>query len=53
MFNLILSFSTVLLQHGLVVNRLGRADSFFPIDQLQEHNNAGIRVRGLNCNSKN
>ncbi|KAG9086929.1 hypothetical protein FRC06_002811 [Ceratobasidium sp. 370] len=36
----------VILQHGLVVNRLGRADSFYPIDQQQEFNNKGIREYG-------
>ncbi|KAH7334676.1 hypothetical protein B0J17DRAFT_720210 [Rhizoctonia solani] len=36
----------VVWQHGFMVNRLGRADSFFPIDQLQEHNNAAIRAYG-------
>ncbi|EUC55882.1 hypothetical protein RSOL_142830 [Rhizoctonia solani AG-3 Rhs1AP] len=34
----------VVWQHGFMVNCLGRADSFLPIDQLQEHNNAAIRV---------
>ncbi|KAG8777150.1 hypothetical protein FRC12_000516 [Ceratobasidium sp. 428] len=29
-----------ILKHGLVVNKLGRADSFYPIDQRQEFNNA-------------
>lgn len=37
-------FRKVILQCGLVVNILGHEDSFFPIDQLHEHNNAGIRV---------
>ncbi|KAH7329749.1 hypothetical protein B0J17DRAFT_722444 [Rhizoctonia solani] len=36
----------VVWQHGFMVNQLGRADSFFPIDQLQEHNNAAIRAYG-------
>ncbi|KAG9076972.1 hypothetical protein FRC06_009186, partial [Ceratobasidium sp. 370] len=36
-----------ILQHGLVVNKLGRADSFYPIDQCQEFNNAGIKNYGL------
>ncbi|KAG9096996.1 hypothetical protein FS749_007298 [Ceratobasidium sp. UAMH 11750] len=32
-----------ILKYGLLVNFQGRADSFYPIDQCQEHNNAGIR----------
>ncbi|KAG9095335.1 hypothetical protein FS749_010645 [Ceratobasidium sp. UAMH 11750] len=35
-----------ILKHALVVNKLGRADSFYPIDQRQEFNNAGIRDYG-------
>ncbi|QRV87239.1 hypothetical protein RhiJN_15257 [Ceratobasidium sp. AG-Ba] len=37
---------TAILQHGLVVNKLGRADSFYPIDQQQEFNNAAIKNYG-------
>ncbi|KAG8703649.1 hypothetical protein FRC11_010565, partial [Ceratobasidium sp. 423] len=29
-----------------MVNQLGCADSFFPIDQLQEHNNRAVREYG-------
>ncbi|KAG9081188.1 hypothetical protein FRC06_005743 [Ceratobasidium sp. 370] len=32
------------LKHGLLVNIQGRSDSFYPIDQRQEHNNAGIQA---------
>ncbi|KAG8767148.1 hypothetical protein FRC12_006423 [Ceratobasidium sp. 428] len=35
-----------ILQHALVVNKLGRPDSFYPIDQRQELNNKGIREYG-------
>ncbi|KAG9080696.1 hypothetical protein FRC06_006252 [Ceratobasidium sp. 370] len=35
-----------ILKHALVVNKLGRADSFYPVDQRQEFNNAGIRDYG-------
>ncbi|KAG8744956.1 hypothetical protein FRC10_009191 [Ceratobasidium sp. 414] len=38
--------SAAILQHGLVVNKLGCADSFYPIDQHQEFNNAGIKNYG-------
>ncbi|KAG8694313.1 hypothetical protein FRC08_008566 [Ceratobasidium sp. 394] len=33
-----------LLKYGLLVNLQGREDSFYPIDQRQERNNAGIRT---------
>ncbi|KAF8598607.1 hypothetical protein BDV93DRAFT_561113 [Ceratobasidium sp. AG-I] len=32
-----------ILKHSLLVNMAGRGDSFYPINQRQEHNNAGIR----------
>ncbi|KAG9126904.1 hypothetical protein FRC07_001449 [Ceratobasidium sp. 392] len=32
-----------ILQYGILVNKLGRADSFYPIDQRQELNNKDIR----------
>ncbi|QRV72191.1 hypothetical protein RhiJN_00205 [Ceratobasidium sp. AG-Ba] len=32
-----------ILRYGLLVNKLGRADSFYPIDQRQELNNKDIR----------
>ncbi|KAG9083546.1 hypothetical protein FRC07_013892, partial [Ceratobasidium sp. 392] len=35
-----------ILQHCLLVNKLGRADTFYPIDQRQELNNKGIRDYG-------
>ncbi|KAG9092052.1 hypothetical protein FRC06_000269 [Ceratobasidium sp. 370] len=35
-----------ILQHCLLVNMQGRKDSFYPVDQQQEHNNAGIRNYG-------
>ncbi|KAG9073409.1 hypothetical protein FS749_015262 [Ceratobasidium sp. UAMH 11750] len=34
---------SAILKHCLLVNMQGREDSFYPIDQRQEHNNAGIR----------
>ncbi|KAG9080981.1 hypothetical protein FRC06_005959, partial [Ceratobasidium sp. 370] len=34
---------TAILQHELVVNKLGRADSFYPVDQHQEFNITGIK----------
>ncbi|KAG8698216.1 hypothetical protein FRC09_007358 [Ceratobasidium sp. 395] len=39
-------YRVAILQHALVVNNLGRPDSFYPIDQRQELNNKGIREYG-------
>ncbi|KAG8707457.1 hypothetical protein FRC11_007435 [Ceratobasidium sp. 423] len=36
----------VVWQHGFMVNQLRWEDSFFLIDQLQEHNNAAIQAYG-------
>ncbi|KAG9084228.1 hypothetical protein FRC06_004158, partial [Ceratobasidium sp. 370] len=36
----------VILQHCLLVNKVGQADTFYPIDQRQELNNKGIREYG-------
>ncbi|KAG8703424.1 hypothetical protein FRC09_004164 [Ceratobasidium sp. 395] len=35
-----------ILKHGLVVNKLGCANGFYPIGQRQEFNNAGIKNYG-------
>ncbi|KAG9075949.1 hypothetical protein FS749_012323 [Ceratobasidium sp. UAMH 11750] len=35
-----------ILQHTLLVNNLGRADSFYPVDQRQELNNKGLKDYG-------
>ncbi|KAG8740128.1 hypothetical protein FRC12_016105 [Ceratobasidium sp. 428] len=40
------ALKVAILQHALVVNNLGRPDSFYPIDQRQELNNKGIREYG-------
>ncbi|KAG9089848.1 hypothetical protein FRC06_001363 [Ceratobasidium sp. 370] len=37
---------SAILKHCLLVNMQGRHDSFYPVDQHQEHNNAGIRNYG-------
>ncbi|KAG9099249.1 hypothetical protein FRC06_005469 [Ceratobasidium sp. 370] len=40
------NMKAAILRHCLLVNMQGRADSFYPVDQRQEHNNAGIRNYG-------